>query len=113
VDDTLDYSVSSAEMGKNAGDDLAEGKPTLPLIYAMQHATPIERKLIRSALESGERERMGSILPVLERTGALEYALTCAHRERDRAVMALGVLPESVYKTALRDLADFSVERRT
>lgn len=112
IDDTLDYSASSAEMGKNAGDDLAEGKPTLPLIHALRHATPVERKLIRSAFESGERERMSSILPILQRTGALEYTLACAQQERERAVATLGLLPESEYKAALRELADFSVERR-
>ena len=112
IDDTLDYSASAAEMGKNTGDDLAEGKPTLPLIYAMQQATPAERRLIGTAIESGERTAIDGILPILRRTGALEYTLGRAQQERERAVAALEVLPDSVYKTALRDLAGFSVERR-
>lgn len=113
VDDTLDYSASSVEMGKNTGDDLAEGKPTLPLIYAMHQGTPAERQCIRAAIESGERGNIDNILPILQRTGALEYTLSRAHQERERAVAALEMLPESAYKTALVDLADFSVERRT
>lgn len=112
IDDTLDYSASAAEMGKNAGDDLAEGKPTLPLIYAIQQGTPAERQLIRNAIESGERASIGDILSVLRRSGALEYTRSRAQEERERAVAALSVLPESVYKTALEELADFSVERR-
>ena len=112
IDDTLDYSASAAEMGKNTGDDLAEGKPTLPLIYAMTQATPAERQLICTAIESGERAAIDGILPILRRTGALEYTLGRAQQERGRAVAALEVLPDSVYKNALRNLADFSVERR-
>ena len=112
IDDTLDYSASAAEMGKNTGDDLAEGKPTLPLIYAMQQATPAERQLIWTAIETGERAAIDGILPILRRTGALEYTLGRAQQERERAVAALDVLPDSVYKSALRNLAVFSVERR-
>lgn len=113
IDDALDYSASAAEMGKNSGDDLAEGKPTLPLIYAMQHGTPAERERISAAIESGEHTDMGGILAILRRTSALEYTLSRARQERERAVAALELLPESGYKTALVELADFSVERRT
>lgn len=112
IDDTLDYSSSAVEMGKNTGDDLAEGKPTLPLIYAMQRCTPAERNLIRTAIESGGRERIDGILTIIHSSGALEYTLACAQRERQLAMAALQTLPNSIYKTALGDLADFSVERK-
>ncbi|MGH8306875.1 MAG: octaprenyl diphosphate synthase [Gammaproteobacteria bacterium] len=112
IDDTLDYSANTAELGKNLGDDLAEGKPTLPLIQAMRNGTPEERQLIREAIEKGGREHIESILSIIRNTGALDYTYTCAQRERKRALTALDVLPDSVYRTALRELADFSVERR-
>ncbi|MGH8282643.1 MAG: polyprenyl synthetase family protein [Gammaproteobacteria bacterium] len=112
VDDTLDYSATTAELGKNLGDDLAEGKPTLPLIQAMQKGTPVERQLIREAIEKGGREHIESILSIIRNTGALDYTFACAQRERQRALTALDVLPDSVYRTALGELVDFSVERR-
>ncbi|MGH8399227.1 MAG: polyprenyl synthetase family protein [Gammaproteobacteria bacterium] len=112
IDDTLDYSANTAELGKNLGDDLAEGKPTLPLIQAMRNGTPEERQLIREAIEKGGREHIESILSIIRNTGALDYTYTCAQRERKRALTALEVLPDSVYRTALGELADFSVERR-
>lgn len=113
IDDSLDYSASTAEMGKNTGDDLEEGKPTLPLIYAMQHASSAERDLIRGAIESGGREQIDKVLPLIHQTGALEYTLACAQRERERAIATLDTLPDSSYRDALRRLADFSVERRS
>ncbi|MGA9853188.1 MAG: octaprenyl diphosphate synthase [Gammaproteobacteria bacterium] len=113
VDDMLDYSASTVELGKNMGDDLAEGKPTLPLIHAMQKGTPAECQLIRAAIENGGREHMQDILSIIRNTGALDYTFACAQRERERAVDALKELPDSVYKQALKELADFSVERRS
>lgn len=112
VDDMLDYSASTLELGKNIGDDLAEGKPTLPLISAMERAKPDERKLIRSAIKNGGREYIESVVSIISTTGALDYTFSCAQRERECAVTALKVLPDSIYKTALKELADFSVERR-
>lgn len=113
IDDSLDYSASAAEMGKNTGDDLDEGKPTLPLIYAMQHASAPERELICAAIESGGRERIDGVLPIIHRTKALEYTLSRAQRERERATAALNALPDSPYREALIRLADFSIERRS
>ncbi|MGB9429886.1 MAG: polyprenyl synthetase family protein [Gammaproteobacteria bacterium] len=113
IDDALDYNASSVEMGKNTGDDLAEGKPTLPLIYAMQTGNPAQRKLVRAAIRSGGRGHIDGILPILRSTGALEYTFNCAQQERERALASLAALPDSAYKHALRELADFSVERRS
>ncbi|MGH8278786.1 MAG: polyprenyl synthetase family protein [Gammaproteobacteria bacterium] len=113
VDDSLDYSATSAELGKNTGDDLEEGKPTLPLIYAMQQAAPVERSLIRRAIESGGREQIQAVMPIIHATGALDYTLACACHERDQAIATLDALPDTVYRDALRRLAEFSVERRS
>lgn len=113
VDDSLDYSASTAEMGKNTGDDLEEGKPTLPLIYAMQHASAADRKLICGAIESGGREQISGVLPIIHATGALNYTLNCAQQERERAMATLNVLPDSPYRDALLRLAELSVERRS
>jgi octaprenyl-diphosphate synthase len=111
VDDALDYSASSAEMGKNLGDDLAEGKPTLPLIHALKHAAPEQQSLIRNAIENGGLDAIEHITQIIESTGGLAYTHRLARRETDLAVAALSALPESAYKTALRDLAEFAVNR--
>ncbi len=111
VDDLLDYRASSVELGKNIGDDLAEGKPTLPLIHAMQRGTPEERRLIRTAIENGGREYIEDILRITRATGALDYTYACAQRERERALTALQTLPDSVYKAALKKVTDFTLER--
>jgi len=113
VDDILDYSAATSELGKNVGDDLAEGKPTLPLIHAMEYGSPVERQLIRTAIENGNHEHIHPILLIIRKTGSLDYTYACAQQERERAVSALRMLPDSVYKNALMELADFSVERRS
>ena len=113
VDDLLDYRASSVELGKNIGDDLAEGKPTLPLIRAMQQGTPEEQRLIRAAIENGGCEHTEDILYITRATGALDYTYACAQQERERAFTALQPLPDSVYKAALREVADFTLERRS
>jgi octaprenyl-diphosphate synthase len=113
VDDMLDYSASSGEMGKNAGDDLAEGKPTLPLIHAMFKATPEQRQIIHTAIENGGREHIDEILAIIRRTGALEYTYGCAQRQAQKAIEAIKTLADSVYKTALMELVEFSLERRS
>lgn len=113
VDDMLDYSATSAELGKNIGDDLAEGKPTLPLIHALQHAAPGERELIRQAIEQGGSEHSSEILGIVARSGAPAYVQDCARRERDTALAALAGLPASRYREALEELAEFAVERRS
>lgn len=112
VDDMLDYSATTIELGKNTGDDLAEGKPTLPLIHAMQKSMPAQRQIIRRAIESGGREHINDILSIIQKTGSLDYTHNHAQQEAQQAVAALKALSDSVFKTALMELAEFSVERR-
>jgi len=111
VDDVLDYSASSVEIGKNIGDDLAEGKPTLPLIYAMGHGAPQEARTIRKAIEQGGRENIDEVVRIIETTGAITYTKELARREAEHAVAALSPLAESPYKQALTGLANFSINR--
>ncbi|MBK8507482.1 MAG: octaprenyl diphosphate synthase [Candidatus Competibacteraceae bacterium] len=112
IDDVLDYNASSAEMGKNIGDDLAEGKPTLPLIHAMRHGAPEEIRLIRSAIEQGGLEHIEIVTRTIESTGALDYTSRLAAKEADRAIAHLPMLPESPARDALIGLARFAVDRR-
>lgn len=111
VDDILDYSESSETIGKNIGDDLAEGKPTLPLIYAMQHGNDLQKQIIRHAIENGERDRIDTIITIIQETGAIDYTNQAALKEAQNAKKALEPLPNSIYKEALLSLADFSVDR--
>lgn len=111
VDDVLDYSASSEEMGKNVGDDLAEGKPTLPLIIALQRSQGEQAQLIRQAIEQGGLERIDSIQQAIKDTQALEYTMDKARTEAQLAVNALQVLPDSDYKTALESLSWLAVNR--
>jgi octaprenyl-diphosphate synthase len=111
VDDLLDYRSTSTEIGKNIGDDLAEGKPTLPLIYAMHHGSPAEAKLIREAISEGGRENIDIVNKTIESTGAIEYTLKLAKKKASLAVTALSEIPASRYKNALIALAEFSVSR--
>jgi octaprenyl-diphosphate synthase len=107
----LDYSESSETIGKNIGDDLAEGKPTLPLIYAMQHGNDLQKQIIRHAIENGERDRIDTIISIIHETGAIDYTRQAALQEVQNAKKSLEPLPNSIYKDALLSLADFSVER--
>ncbi len=111
IDDALDYSASSEELGKNIGDDLAEGKPTLPLIHVINHGTPEQAALVREALEKGGRDRIDEIKQAIESAGAIEYTSRSAQAEADKAITALSVLPDSPYKEALATLANFAVKR--
>ncbi len=111
IDDVLDYSADAAELGKNVGDDLAEGKPTLPLIQALQAGNPAQRQLLRTAIENGGLERMQEVVRAIESTGALAYTARRAEAEAACAKQALRFLPDSASKQALLDLADFSVTR--
>ncbi|MCC2617993.1 octaprenyl diphosphate synthase [Aestuariibacter halophilus] len=112
VDDILDYAADADEMGKNVGDDLAEGKPTLPLLYAMWHGTPEQAALIRDAIEHNNgMDHLDAILAAMHSTGALEYTKQKALQAAQQAIDALAPLPESDYKQALIGLAHISVER--
>jgi octaprenyl-diphosphate synthase len=111
VDDLLDYEGNTAEMGKNIGDDLREGKPTLPLLLAMERATASERELLRHAIEHGERAQLPEILSIVRRTGALEGTRDAAETESALARAALGALPESKARSALLDLSVRAVQR--
>ena len=113
VDDALDYDASPKELGKNLGDDLAEGKTTLPLIYVMKNGSDPERKLIRAAIESAGIDQLDAVQAIVESTGALRYTLTCAQNAADVAIDAISGLPESAYKQALVAIAEFSVSRRS
>jgi octaprenyl-diphosphate synthase len=111
VDDALDYRSSSAERGKNLGDDLAEGKPTLPLIHALRNGNGEQQQLIRKAIESGGIEQLAAITSAIESTGGLEYTARRARHEADQAKAALVHFPDSPFKRALNELADFAVAR--
>lgn len=112
VDDVLDYSADQAELGKSIGDDLAEGKPTLPLIYAMQHANEDQVALIRRVIEQGNgREYLDEVLTTLAQTDALNFTLNKAKEESIKAIDCLNILPESEYKNALIGLARLAVDR--
>jgi octaprenyl-diphosphate synthase len=111
VDDALDYNASSEQTGKNIGIDLSEGKPTLPLIHALKHGTPAEASLIRKAIESGSCDQLDSILGIIESTKAIEYTADAAKKHAREANFALNHVPESPYKKALHELAEFVVER--
>lgn len=113
IDDALDYDASAEELGKNLGDDLAEGKPTLPLIYAMRVGSPSESAMIRSAVASGDLDRLDEIRAVIARTGALQYSADQARRAADDAIEALSDVPDSNWKSALVTIADFAVKRRS
>lgn len=117
VDDILDYSADSDEMGKNVGDDLAEGKPTLPLINAMQVSSERneteDAALIRKAIEEGGLEYIDEVMSIIEKTQALEYTIEAAKKETQLANQALNVLPNNVFKNALIELANYSLSRTT
>ncbi|WP_124945895.1 octaprenyl diphosphate synthase [Sulfurirhabdus autotrophica] len=112
IDDVLDYSGDNEETGKNVGDDLAEGKPTLPLIYAMKNGNPQQVAIIRSAIEHGGLQDLQQVLLTVQATGALVYARNQARQEADAACAAIAHLPDSVYKDSLLKLADFAVTRK-
>jgi octaprenyl-diphosphate synthase len=112
ADDVLDYSGQEGELGKSLGDDLAEGKPTLPLIHVMKAGNPEQAEVVRSALEQGGREAFPEVIRAVKETGALDAALEVATGEADRAKQALASLPDSQYRDALLQLASFAVARR-
>lgn len=111
VDDVLDYDGNTDDIGKNVGDDLREGKPTLPLIHVMSHGSPEERALVRAAIEEGHTEHFDRIMAAIAATGALDYARRRAREEADAGRTALAALPDSPCRQTLLDIAALSVER--
>ena len=111
IDDALDYKASTEELGKNLGDDLAEGKPTLPLIYAIRQGDEHQAKIVIDAIRQGSREAFNDVYEVVKATKAIEYTEQCAMRAAAKAIDSLGVLPDSEFKQALELLARFSVQR--
>jgi len=111
IDDLLDYEGSTAELGKNIGDDLREGKPTLPLLVAMQRGSPEQREMIRNAIINGEVERMAQIVEIVKATGALEATREAAQAQAELAKACLDVLPASDYREALLQLSLDSIHR--
>lgn len=113
VDDALDFNASADELGKNLGDDLAEGKATLPLIYAMQKGSETERAMLRNSILHGGLEHLVEIQAVIKSTGALEYTAARAQEAADIAIDALTDIPDSDYKQSLVAIAEFAVRRRS
>ncbi len=113
IDDVLDYRSDPDARGKNLGDDLAEGKPTLPLLHALRHGNDEQRALIRLAIEQGGLAQLGPVVEAIENSGSLDYAVSFAERETTQAIAALSALPDTVYRTALTGLARFALDRTT
>jgi octaprenyl-diphosphate synthase len=111
VDDALDYSADREELGKNLGDDLAEGKPTLPLIHAIAHSSPDDTARLRKAVEAGGLEDFERVSRVIESSGGLQYTARLAQREAELAVESLAGIPDTAYRQALGALAEFAVSR--
>jgi octaprenyl-diphosphate synthase len=113
VDDVLDYRSNPAERGKNLGDDLAEGKPTLPLIHALKAGSAEQRSAIRRAIEDGGLEQLEPVIAAIESTGGLNYAAQLAREQMQQALVCLDAVPDSSYKSGLAALARFAVEHAT
>ncbi|MCA1929187.1 octaprenyl diphosphate synthase [Rheinheimera sp.] len=112
IDDVLDYQADADELGKNIGDDLAEGKPTLPLIYALRHTSGDDQQLLKDAIEQANgMQHLERIMAILERTKAFDYTRRMAEQEAEKARQSIAFLPESGYKDALLTLADIAVQR--
>lgn len=111
VDDLLDYRGDANEIGKNVGDDLAEGKPTLPLIHAIRTGTAAEQDVIRSAIKDGNLDLIDQVVDIVESTGGIAYTARAARLEADCALKALADVPESPYKAGLKTLAEFAISR--
>lgn len=111
IDDVLDYSGNATEIGKNVGDDLREGKPTLPLIYLMQNGTPEQRELVRACIEHGDEQHFPDVLAAITSSGALDYTRHEAEKAANRAINAIASLPDSHFRESLLQLASFAVDR--
>ena len=113
IDDVMDYLSTAEEMGKNVGDDLAEGKATLPLIHAMREGTEEQRQQVRQAIRKGGLDDLEPILQIVRDTKAIEYTQEKAQAEADKAIAALSTLPDSSFKETLKQLADMAVKRKS
>ncbi|WP_322016004.1 polyprenyl synthetase family protein [Paraburkholderia sp. J12] len=113
MDDWLDYAGTAEAMGKNAGDDLREGKPTLPLIWLIEHGTAAEAALAREAIEQGGTTRFDEIFAAITRSGALDHTLKCAREEAQAAADAISAFPSSIYKESLLELCSYSTARQS
>jgi octaprenyl-diphosphate synthase len=111
IDDVLDYAGDAAEIGKNVGDDLREGKPTLPLIYLMENGTPEQRELVRTCIEQGDEQHFDAVLAAVTSSGALDFTRREAEVAARRAAAAIADLPETEYKNSLLRLCSFAVDR--
>ncbi len=111
IDDVFDYSATAEDLGKNIGDDLAEGKPTLPLLYAMWNGNDTQSALIKEAIENGGLDNIDAIKEAIESTNAIAYTANIARQAANEAIIAIADLPQSAYLDALHSLAHFSVER--
>jgi len=111
IDDVLDYAGDADTIGKNVGDDLREGKPTLPLIWLMENGSPEQRELVRNCIEQGDEQHFEAILTAVTTSGALDYTRNAAHVAADRAAAAIADLPESNFKQSLLQLCVFAVDR--
>lgn len=113
IDDALDYTGNAEELGKNIGDDLAEGKPTLPLIYAMKHSNENDCQIIADSIREGDATQLNRIVDIINASGALDYTLNLAKDHANKAIATLDILAESPHKQAMINLAEFSVARST
>lgn len=111
IDDALDYCSDAQTLGKNVGDDLADGKATLPLLHAIKHGTPAQQLKIQESLEAGTLDYLPEILEAIQATKAIEFTQDTAKNEANLAISALQVLPDSNYKAALKDLAHYAIAR--
>ena len=111
IDDALDYKANAEDLGKNLGDDLAEGKPTLPLIHAIEHANEGDAQIITDAIKEGDRNAFNDVYKIVQATGAIEYTEKRAEEEAQKAINALALIADSPYKQAMMQLAIFSVQR--
>ncbi len=111
VDDVLDYSGDAAAIGKNVGDDLREGKPTLPLIYLMENGSPEQRELVRACIENGDEKHFDDVLAAITTSGALDYTKREAEKAAQRAIASIAALPDSQFKDSLLKLCAFAVDR--
>lgn len=112
IDDVLDYTSDEVQLGKHLGDDLAEGKPTLPLIFAMQNGNAAQAARVREAIESGGRDDFAAVLEIIHAVGAIEDSRAAACREAEQARSALSALPPSIFKNSLLELCSFAVARK-